>query len=440
MIKTVSSLIEKKYKLNMRRFSLAFNPKSEFAKNVLTIMTGSAIAQMLPLIVAPILTRIYSPSDYGVLALFMAVCSVFSIVSTGQYEASIILPEKDSDAINLAALSLFICGCLSFSLVMAVWIFNKEISTSLGNEKISMWLYFIPLTVFFTGLYNVLYYWASRKKKFTRIATRTVLQAVINSFVKLGMGIKGFTGGGLIVGTIAGQVTASGFLAVSFWKENKTNFKLINRIDIKSNAKRYQNFPKFSLVQSFLDSINVSCIVFLITTFFNSAVLGIYSFANGILQKPLSLLGSSITQVFYQKATETYNKGESVWPITKKIILRLLIVAVPFFSIVLLWGPELFGFVFGEKWKIAGVYAQLLTPWLFVNFISSPISPLPLVLNKQRPFFFISLALNLSAPVIFFSSAVLTGNIYQCLFLLSLFNAVYLFCAILWVRRISNMQ
>jgi O-antigen/teichoic acid export membrane protein len=176
----------------------------------------------------------------------------------------------------------------------------------------------------------------------------------------------------------------------------------------------------------------------LISSFFNLTILGFYSFAFSIIQRPLTIIGTSVTQVFYQKAAVSYNQNENVWKITKEVILKLILIALPIFIPILIFAPEIFSYIFGEKWLEAGIYAQIITPWLFMKFISSPISSVPQILNKQREFLFISLFINITNPCILLSMSIAGISFKLSLTILSIFVSTSLFLVILWIRSISK--
>ena len=133
-----------------------FKPKSEFSSNVLTLMTGTTIAQAIPIAISPILTRIYTPEDFGMFALYMSMATIISVIATGRYELAIILPEKDEDAINIMMLSIGITFLVSLITLLIIFIFNAQITLLFGNPNISQWLYFVPLTIVLTGVYQAL--------------------------------------------------------------------------------------------------------------------------------------------------------------------------------------------------------------------------------------------------------------------------------------------
>ena len=145
-----------------------FKTKSEFSKNVLTLMTGTTIAQAIPVAISPILTRIYTPDDFGVFALFMAITAIFGSISTGRYDLAIMLPKKDEDAINIFALGFIITSSISFVLLVVVFIFQEYFVFFLKNEEIGVWLYLVPVSVFFIGTFNILSYFNIRKKNYKR--------------------------------------------------------------------------------------------------------------------------------------------------------------------------------------------------------------------------------------------------------------------------------
>jgi len=178
-------------------------PKSEFSRNVLTLMTGTTIAQAIPIAISPILTRIYTPEDFGLFALYISIALLFATAATGRYELAIMLPKKESDAVNIVFLSLLITLIITLLTLFIVFFFNQSITNILGNQDISSWLYFIPFTVFFMGLYQSLNYWNNRKKEYKRLAISRVVQSGVTGGANLGMGGLQFGASGLIVGALS---------------------------------------------------------------------------------------------------------------------------------------------------------------------------------------------------------------------------------------------
>lgn len=410
------------------------NLKSEFSRNVLTLFSGTTIAQIIPFIVSPILTRIYGPEDFGLLALYTAVYTLISIVATMQYESAIMLPKQDVDAINIVALCLKINIFISLTSLLICILFNEQIAIWVGDIRLAPWLYLVPFSVFISGLYNTLNYWNSRKKQYKRLAIRTVTQSFTTAFVKLTMGLAGALNSGLISGTIIGQTTATSVLTWLTLKEDKKLLNKVNKYRTNVNARIYKNFPKYTAWQGFFDMFNSTGTAIIITTILGSGTLGLYSFTLSLLQKPLQLIGSSISQVYYQKASELHNVGNNIWKITKKLILRLLFIAIIVYTPVAIIGPKLFSFVFGKDWAEAGVYAQLMLPWLVIRFILSPITSSVNIMGKQKAFFSLTLIINVLFPLILYYCLRINISFSISLFVVSLITSIYFSIIIFWIR------
>jgi len=413
-----------------------FNLNSEFSKNVITIFTGSTIAQIIPFIVSPILTRIYPPEDFGLLSLFISVSSIFSIIATFQYESAIVLPKNDKDAAALVYLCLILTIIISvLSLIISIS-FKQSLLQWLGNENLSSWIYLIPVPVFLTGVFNTLNYWATRKKQFRRITIRTISQTITTNILKIALGIKHFFKGGLITATIIGQATSTLVLMYLTWKDDKSILKNVKIKEIKNNLSKYKNFPKYTAWQGLFDMINSSGTTFIIVFFMGSTTLGFFSFTMSLLQRPLQLIGASIAQVYYQKASELYNEGNDLWIISKKLIERLIVIAIFIFTPIAVAGPTIFSFVFGEKWVESGIIARIILPWLIIRFIVSPLTNIINIFGKQKSFFFLTLLLNVSIPILLFILLVNKINFYLSLFIVSIFIALYFLIIILWIRKL----
>jgi O-antigen/teichoic acid export membrane protein len=356
-------------------------PKSEFSRNVLTLMTGTTIAQAIPIAISPILTRIYTPEDFGVFTLYMSIVSIVAVVATGRYELAIMLPKKDEDALNIIALSMIIAFFVSFITFLIVFLFNAQITDLLGNTEISSWLYLIPVSVLLTGVYQSLNYWFNRKKKYKVLAKNQVIKSTATSTTNLLLGFGGAGSSGLILGGVLGQGIVTGLLS-KFFLKNNTFLQKIKKIKLLALARKHKKLPIYNLPNAFIDQIRLSGINILIAKFFATATLGQFSLAWKTIQLPMSLIGGSISQVFFQKVSSS--KKEDLYPMVKKFIVKVLMIASPVFLFIYLFAEDIFVFVFGENWKLAGTSASVMTPWLFLNFVTSPLSTIFIKLNKQE--------------------------------------------------------
>lgn len=413
-------------------------PKSEFSRNVLTLMTGTTIAQAIPIAISPILTRIYRPEDFGVFALYMSISSIMGVIATGRYELAIMLPKKDEEAVNIVVLSILISFFVSFISFLIVFIFNSQITNLLGNQEISNWLYFIPITVLLTGIYQSLNYWSNRKKQYKRLATNRVIQSSTIGSINLGMGFGGFGSSGLIVGGVLGQGLSTGILTKTIWNEDRNLIKYINKLKIYALIKKYIDFPKINMFHAFINEAKNSITNILLVKFYSAFILGQFYMIHRILLLPSGLIGTSISQVLFRVLSEKYNKKEDFSSEVLNIMIKLFLFALIPFFIIVFFGKEIFALVFGENWTTGGELASGYALFILFHFVASPISIVPLIVNKQKSAFY----WNFWGSVLYIFSIVLGyylfNNLLDTLIFLSMIMSIYFLFSFRWVYNISK--
>lgn len=409
---------------------------SEFNKNVLKLMTGSTIAQAIPIAISPILTRIYTPNDFGVLALFVAITSIFGSIANARYELAIVLPEKEEDSINLVALSVLIAFVLSTILFICILIFHAKIISLIGNADIGLWLYFIPVTVFFMGLFNALNYLNTRLKDFGLIAKVSVIKSITLSIVQLGLGFLKLGTLGLISGQVASHVFSNLRLARGTLK-NKALIAKIKLSKMLRLAKRYKDFPKFSMWATLINTISLQLNNFIITLLYSFTSLGYYSLVQKILGMPSSLIGTSIGQVFFQQASEERTRTGLAKNVFMSTTKKLFFISIVPFIVLFLISEELVTFVFGNSWAIAGTYMKILIPLFFIRFIVVPLSTITTVFEKQNIALVWQLLLFLSSMLVFFISYIFELKIINFLILYTIILSLNYLVLLLIVVRLS---
>jgi len=365
-------------------------PKSEFSRNVLTLMTGTTVAQAIPIAISPILTRIYTPEDFGIVAFFVAISTILGSLANGSYELAIVLPKKDEDAINIFALGFIITLLLSLVLLIFVSVFNEYLTNILGDDEIGFWLYFIPLTVFFTGLFNILKYFNTRQKNYKDIANVTIIKSIILSVIQLSVGFIKQGATGLISAQIISNMFANMKLLNNIIQDKRLISK-ISKVKIIALAKKYKKFPKFSMPSTVLNVFSYQILTLLLGVFFNTAVVGFYFLANKLIKMPMGVVGGSIGQVFYQELTHIKNDKQAMQNLTLRTLKKLFIIGFIPFLVIMIFGDNIFSLVFGEKWIVAGEYAQMLALWMMLIFLFSPLSNLCFIFEKQKETFYFNL-------------------------------------------------
>lgn len=366
-----------------------FSLNSKFSKNVLTLVSGTAIAQAIPLGLSPVLTRIFSPNDFAVFAIYMSVVAVGTVLVSMKYDLAIILPTKDEEAANVALLALFIAALISIVLLLITIFFNIEIAGLLTSEpalksEVAKWLYFVPLSVFFMGVFNALSFWLNRKSDYKTMAKSKVVNSGSMTGTQLLLGATGQIGPGLISGFIFGRFFSVVYLTkrIHFGKANF--FLHYDKLKIYKMVNRYKRFPIFTLPGEFVNVISNQLPVFLLGNYFNAAILGNYSLMERVLNAPISLLGRSVLDVFKQKASEDYIAQGNCREIFVKTFRTLAVLVILPCLTLFLFGPYLFELIFGKEWAIAGEFAQIMAILFFFKFIASPLSYMFNIAEKQH--------------------------------------------------------
>lgn len=375
--------------------------RTEFSRNVLALMTGTTIAQAIPLAISPILTRIYTPEDFGVLALFISISSILGVIANGQYEQAIVLPKLDKDAINLTYLGFLISLGLSTLLLLIIIFFNNQIASLLENKKIAIWLYFIPLAVLLTGIYNALNYFNVRKKKFKNVSISSISKSLGLSISQILLGLLFLGPLGLILGQVVALLSGNLILWRELKNTKRNNYLIITKEEIFKKAFEYRKFPIYSVPAVLLNSTSLNIISLLITSFFGLASLGYYSLSQRIIGAPSRIIGSSFSQVYFQRACVEYNQYGKTDRIFLKTFKKLVLISVPIFLIIYLTIEPLVSFVFGIEWKIAGTYAKIIIPLAAIRFVSSTMSSTVVVHQKQQYSVFMNGILLLTTALIF---------------------------------------
>jgi O-antigen/teichoic acid export membrane protein len=415
-----------------------FTTISDFTRNVLTLITGTSLAQAIPIAISPILTRLYTPAEFGIFALYMSIASLVSIVATARYELAIVVPRNEADAVNILSLSLVIAILVSIICVIIVLLFNKTIARSLGNPEIENWLYFIPLTVLLTGINQSFSLWFNRKKRYKGLAISRVSGRGISAASNVGMGYGGVGASGLIIGGLFGLFSANIFLGIRLLKEDRSKFEAVTRHIMVALARKYSSFLKFNAAQAFTDMIRENGITILIQAFFSSSILGFYFLAVRIVKNPLTIIGSSISQVFYREIAERTNSKTPLYPILKSILVKLLLISTPIFGGLYWAAPILFGFIFGESWTMSGKFVQALIPWFFMNFIISPVTTVPIVLNRQGTFLIIGVIYAAITLMSIYTLWKLNFDAITLISILSVILSLYMLLTLVWIVKISR--
>jgi len=413
--------------------------KKEFVKNVLTLITGSAISQIVLYVSILVLTRLFSTELFGVYILFSSSILLIKPIISLQLELAIVLPKKDEEAINILAITTIVLFLLSIVLFLIILIFKNSILTFFEIEKLTYFIYFIPLSTFFYGFISTLNYWNNRTKSFKNIAKGNIAKSSILSAGQILTGVSKYNNVGLIPGMILGQIAQIILLLkISFSSINNLKKEISFRKMIPL-IKKYKDIPKFNTLISFLNTLSNEIPVLMITKYFGLANAGIYGLAIKVGRAPSGIIQESVSQVFFNKASEIYNKDTTLTKIIIKTIKNLLkiglITFIPLFII-----SFYLDIVFGKDWQQVGIYLRLLIPWLFIMFLSSPLNSLIIILNKQKTILFYDIFLLIFRFLAFYFGYHIYNDILISIIFFSTVGVVFNIFILVYFFKISKIE
>lgn len=356
-------------------------PRNRFARSVSILAGGTAAGQAIIVAASPILTRLYSPEDFGVLAVFASLLAILGVIASLRYDLAIPLPETDEEAVNITLLSLAIVMLIAL-LTAAVFIpFGGFIAKAGNVHQLASYMWLFPVAVLLMGSYQVFNNWAIRKKAFQIIAQTNITQSL--SMISVQMAGHAFGPLALIIGIILGHgagVSRLGMLVAQEVKGAKVDVKVAT---IWGAAVRYRSFPMYSSWSGLLSTGGPQLPPLLFAVLYSPSSAGLYYLAHRVIAMPLSLLGGSLASVYMPDAVQA-RRENCLKTALESIHNKLSLVAMPPVITLFLIAPETFVFLFGEDWEQAGQIVRLLTPMLFFQFIVSPLSKTFTVMERQK--------------------------------------------------------
>lgn len=399
---------------------------------------GTGISQVLVLAASPVLTRIYTPEDFGVLAVFTAFLGILGGFSCMRYEQALPLAEDETEAANIAVL----CGAILCAIVLSfcafLLAFGNDLAKWLGSPALKPYIWLLPVGVFAAGMAQTSRLWAIRAKEFKRLASAGVVSSITLLTIQLGFGILRLGPAGLIFGRMGGTICNSLVLWPLLQKDVRPLLPQVRLRSVAEAARKHRQFPLFFSASAGLNSFGQEMPIIFLSLFFGPAITGLYALTRRTLSLPMLLVGGQLRKVFYAYAADE-KRGGDLQGLTRSVFVTLVQIALPAAIILGVSAPELFDFVFGEQWHESGVYAQWLCPWLFIVFICAPLTRIPIIFEKQGKeliFQIVLLAMRALALVV-------GGMVQSVTITFALFGTVSFLCWVgflIWSMHLINIK
>lgn len=359
------------------------NAQGGFSKAVSVLVGGTVFAQGLAILALPILTRIYSPSDFSLFAVYTSLIMVLSVASCLRFEIAIPIPEEKSEAVNLVVLSFLSNLLISILLFIIIALFHHQIIQLLGQSNFSELIWLVPVGVFFLGVYNTFQYWATRQKQFKTIAKTRITQSIFGVTTQVSLGVLGFFSFGLIVGQIVKVSAGIGKLIKNFLYDSAGILKKISFFSLKKTFIKNDKFPKFSTLEALANTAGVQLPIIFIASKVSGGEAGHLMLAMQVMAIPIAFIGSAVSQVYLANGPEELKKGK-LKEFTLQSMNSLLKVAILPLVLISIMSPYIFPIIFGENWGRAGEMMIWMLPWFAAQLLVSPISMSLHILNLHK--------------------------------------------------------
>lgn len=390
-----------------------------FFKNTLLIASGAASGQIILIIVSPLLTRLFTPEDFGSLAIYTAILSIFVTIAALRFDFAVYVAENRKETINLIVLSFISLFIVTMLITIFIFFFRETIVRVFSMNINPNYLFLLPMSLLGLTGYGILSKLALKRQVYKVVAKTKFVQSFTVGVFQTLFGIISIKPG-LILGDVIGRF--SGLLQVStvINNEDKKEFKKISMNSLKETVIKYKNYPLYSSFSNLLNNGTLQMPPLLIAVFFGEVIVGFYALLSRVVGVPMRFIGQSVSEVYLGEISNISKSNYAeIKNLFHNLIIRLSLIAILPFIIVLLFGPQIFGFIFGEQWIDAGNYLRILSISYFIQFVMFPLSQTLEVLEKQKIQLiwqitrFVLVSLSLIIPAIIGCSVEVTLFIYS---------------------------
>jgi len=411
--------------------------ESHFFRSIVALASSNALSQVIPLLVIPLLTRLYSPDDFGFIATLVSICSILSVFASGKFELAFVMAESEEERVRLfvlcfSLLTIFISVLSVITCSIFVYDYFFDLTFFLDKRYL-----LVPLVVLLLGMSNILYNLMNCEKKFKDLALSSIVYSFVNNGVALALSFVSSIG--LIAGEMVGRISVILYLKRSFSdKEILTKPRCFAFRFNKDLIKKYKKIPLYTIPSESMDVYTKQVPVYLMSFLDLMTPLGFYALTDKVLNKPVSIIGRAVSVTFRIRAAEDFVSYHSCRPILLKTFCLLIVLSVLPFTFLYIYAVEIFSWVFGEEWVTAGSYARILIPVFFMQFITSPLTYVFHIAGKQEVDFFLHILMAIGLTSCFLYGYYISGGVEQALRFYAYTNGFIYFLYLLFAIKFSK--
>ena len=425
--------------------------KSSFIRDGITLVSGNVWAQAIAFVSYLVLSRLFSPEDFGLYNIFYSYIEVLIIVSTCKYELAIVIADNDREAAAVGRLALRLNTFISIALLTALLVLTLLGHTeAFASTRLStlnpMLALLVPPMVFLCGTSRVYSFTLNRFRRFRSIALSEVVGSTSGVLFKVLLGLPRLASTlwhtvGLPLGTVLGRACANINLA---WRWRRLELpRDISRDERRAAAARFHNFPLFTMPKDLINSLSYNLPLLWLALYFDKAEVGLFAMALTFTFRPVNIFNTAFEKLLYVRIAERVRAHQTIRADLHRFVLTINAAALPVFAVAFLFGEQIFGFLFGGRWAGCGYYLRCLLPWVFVALTSTSLTFIANVFSRQRTEFFFYIVLfllRIAAMVIGLQS----GSFRLAILLFAAAGAVVSLALLVWyfslVRRYENSE
>jgi O-antigen/teichoic acid export membrane protein len=396
-------------------------------------MSGTAVSQGILIFATPILTRIFTPENFGIFALYLSIVGTLSLISSWKYELAIMLPKKREDAEALVFLSIIITVFTSLLAFVILLLFKVQLIKNVNN--ISFFLFLIPIGILLNGLLQIYNAWGARNEQFKFIANSNVVKSGITVGSQLLFAFVKVSSLSLIYGNVVGVLASLTYIVYKTSKKHFIHLSQISKETTVENLIKYKNLPKYQSASVFINSLSQHLPIFLLAIFYSPEIAGFYALTRRALTNPARLLGNSVRQVFFQRASKLFSENKDIKTILSNSTFGLIKISIIPIVLVALFGQPIFVIIFGSNWLISGIFAQIIVVYVFALTVNAPSVMTLQILGKQKFSMIYEIILATFRFLSIYIGYVLYQNYFISVVLFSIVGIVFNVFLIMYVYR-----
>jgi len=356
---------------------------SELFKNTSILVSGTILAQLIPILLQPVLRRYYSPEIFGAYTVYLSLVGILMMVASFKYELAIILPKKNKEAANIFFISVIINFLFNLLLFIVIVIFKPGLLLFLNlSNEFAFFLYLVPAGVFLFNLYQSINYWLIREKKYFAISKNKLVRRGFEGVAQVSLKYTG-SSLGLLLGDIFGHCAN---ITYGIYQSIKNGLKLryFNIKKIRYVLNKYSEYPKYNLFPGLLSASSYLLPAILINKLFNSELAGFFDLSKLVLSIPMALIATSISNVLLERISAKFKKSDTIRKDLFSIAGFVIFIMIIEILIIVLWGENLFKIFFGKQWEYAGAISKILVWSYALNFLVASFSSIFISMKKIK--------------------------------------------------------